>query len=226
MRATSDLEIAEVTDEPIVGWRTWHLSPTAPRLLPAGAGVGSDTWEPGVASTARCGLNRLLSIGRPGHESPGERCRCGIYAHRSLEDFARDTVPAYPPSSVVGTVSLWGRVIEHERGWRAARAYPARLRLVCVLCAWVEPGPGTPAVVHTFDGHASTLCLEHREGIELPDGRRTAPTGIDPALLQARLLDAYAVDLLPAERVEPLVHRPAAEAPPAFFPVIRPVRVP
>ena len=226
MGADRALEVAAPTDEPIVGWRAWHLAAEAPGLLPAGAGVGADTWQPRTATTARCGLNRLLSIGRPVHESPGERCRCGVYAHRSLEDFARDTVPAYPPPSVVGTVALWGRVIEHERGWRAAHAYPARLRLVCVLCAWVEPGPGTPAVVHAFGGHASVLCRDHREGIELPDGRRTTPTGIDPAQLQARLLDAYAVDLLPVDRLDPLLRRPSAEAPPAFFPVIRPVRLP
>lgn len=32
--------------------------------------------------------------------------------------------------SVVGTVGLWGRVIEHEHGYRAALAYPLALRLV------------------------------------------------------------------------------------------------
>ena len=28
---------------------------------------------------------------------------------------------------VIGTVSLWGDVLECERGWRAAFAYPSRL---------------------------------------------------------------------------------------------------
>jgi hypothetical protein len=28
---------------------------------------------------------------------------------------------------VIGTVSLWGDVLECERGWRAALAYPSRL---------------------------------------------------------------------------------------------------
>jgi hypothetical protein len=34
-----------------------------------------------------------------------------------------------PPGSlfVIGTVSLWGDVVECERGWRAAFAYPSRL---------------------------------------------------------------------------------------------------
>ena len=216
------LEIADPATEPIVGMRTWHLAAARPLLLPAGAGV--DRWEPRVVQIARCGDSRLLRLLRGRHDSPGEACRCGIHAHRCLQDFERGYVPAYPPPSVVGTVSLWGKVIEHERGWRAARAYPARLRLVCVLCAWVEPGAGRPEVIHTFDGHVAPLCWKHEEGIELPDGRRTMPASIDPDDLQAALLDAYAVDLLPFEHLDPLLDRPAAEAPPATFPVIRPIR--
>jgi hypothetical protein len=28
---------------------------------------------------------------------------------------------------VIGTVSLWGRIVECARGWRASRAYPKRI---------------------------------------------------------------------------------------------------
>ena len=28
---------------------------------------------------------------------------------------------------MIGTVSLWGRVVECTRGWRASRAYPSRI---------------------------------------------------------------------------------------------------
>jgi len=37
--------LVERSDEPIVGWRIWNLSgdAAAPRLLPAGSGVG-DAW--------------------------------------------------------------------------------------------------------------------------------------------------------------------------------------
>jgi hypothetical protein len=92
--------------------------------------------------------------------------------------------------------------------------------LVCTLCAGLEPGPGVPALVHRFAGQLYPLCAVHREGIQLPDGRRTADAGVEPATLQADLLDAYAVDLLPFDAVETLRSRPAAAVPPAFFPRI------
>ena len=211
-------------DEPITGWRVWNLSEdrSGPLLRPAGAGV--DAWPPRRRVEARCGVSPLLRGGRSPHAAPDLRCRCGIYASRSLEAF-EPSRPAWPPTPVIGTVAMWGRIVEHERGWRAQYAYPARLRLVCAMCAWFEPGPGLPEVVHSFSKRLYTLCSVHRGGIELPDGRRTRPTGIDPKALQARLLDAYAVDLAPIEAVRSLFGRPKTPAPPTYMPSIRVVPV-
>lgn len=205
---------------PIMGWRTWNLSDdlAQPRLMPAGSGA-TDTWEPRVPMEARCGATPLLTRFRR-HAAPDPSCTCGIYASRSPDVFERPR-PAWPPPTVVGTVSLWGTVIEHERGWRASFAYPARLRLVCSMCAWFEPGPGTPVAVHTFAGCAYALCRIHEGGIQVPDGRRTRPTDVDPTVLQARLLDAYAVDLLPIDPVTPLFRRARTPDPPAYIPTIR-----
>ena len=219
-------EEAEKRTEPIVGWRVWNLDddPTyGPLLLPAGSGSGA--WWPRHAEEARCTLFSLFRLGKgKNHEAPDPACSCGIYAARSLEIFERPR-PAWPPPPVVGTVSLWGRVVEHEFGWRARFAYPARLRLVCSMCAWFEPGPGTPAVVHRFVGQLYPLCVKHRGGIEVPDTRVTKPTDIDPAALQARLLDAYGVELLPLELVENLFRQPRTPDPPAFRPSIHAVPV-
>jgi hypothetical protein len=197
--------------EAIAGWRFWNLSEESaePRLMPAGSGV--DAWQPRRAVEARCGISPLLLVARGRHEAPDIRCTCGIYASRSLGSFERPR-PAWPPAPVVGTVSLWGTVIEHERGWRARFAYPSRLRLVCAMCAWFEPGTGIPEVVHRFSGKLYTLCAYHRGGIQVPDGRRSRPTGLDPRALQARLIEAYAVDLLPQEAVRSLLDRPATTA--------------
>jgi hypothetical protein len=208
-------------EEPVVGWRVWHLAWTpgsAPSLEPAGSGV--DAWPTRRPAVARCGTQRLLTLGRPPHASPDPTCRCGIYAADSLDRFPRPT-PAYPPPPVIGTASLWGRVIEHEHGWRGAFAYPARLRLVCALCAWLEPGTGDPIVLHAFDARVFPLCEIHAGGIELADGRRTRPVGASPGALQADLLDAYAVDLLPPDEVRVWCGRAAPPAPPAYFPRIR-----
>jgi hypothetical protein len=89
------------------------------------------------------------------------------------------------------------------------------------MCAWFEPGPGVPAVVHAFRGRVYALCAIHRGGIEVPGGRRTHATPTDPAELESRLLDAYAVDLLPSEPLGPFFHRPAAPEPAAYIPSIR-----
>ncbi len=206
--------------EPIEGWRIWNLSldGSGPRLRPAGSGV--DSWEPRVAQQARCALPALLTLNIGRHQAPDVRCRCGIYASRSLGDFERPR-PAWPPPTVVGTVALWGTVIEHERGWRGQFAYPARLRLVCPMCAWFEPGPGIPRVVHTFADRLYALCTQHRGGIQVPDGRRTRPTGIDPAELQTQLLNAYAVEILPGDAVGSLISQPPTTVIDPYLPSIR-----
>jgi hypothetical protein len=217
-----------VVVEPVVGWRIWNLSEdtaedmAGPRLWPAGSG-GDLAWPPRRPVEARCTIPRWLRTGGA-HEPPGLGCRCGIYAATSLDVFARER-PAWPPPTVVGRVSLWGRVVDHDRGWRAQFAYPARLRLVCAMCAWFEPGTGVPAVVHRFRERLYALCAVHRGGIEVPGGRRTRPTGTDPAELQSRLLDAYAVDLLPSEPLEGFFRRPPAPEPAAYIPSIHVVPI-
>ena len=215
-------QIVERASEAIVGWRAWNLSVDAdgPVLHPAGA--GTDAWPRGRAMRARCTVPRVLTGRRARHEAPEIACRCGIHAGASLDVVAR-VRPAWLPAPVIGRVALWGLTVAHERGWRAGRAYPDRLRLVCVMCAWVEPGTGLPTVVHRFGRRLYTLCDEHAGGIEVPDGRRTEPSEDDPRELQARLLGAYAVDLLPAEALEPLYARPAAAQLPGFIPSIRAV---
>ena len=46
---------------------------------------------------------------------------------------------------MLGRVALWGRVIEHEHGFRAQYAYPQRLRLICQFCFWMSDAPGSHA---------------------------------------------------------------------------------
>lgn len=209
-----------VSSEPVAGWRIWNLSEDddGPLLWPAGS--GADPWPRRRPMEARCAIPRFLKTGMRRHQAPAPDCRCGVYAGRSLDVFGRER-PAWPPPPVVGRASMWGRIVSHDRGWRAQFAYPQRLRLVCAMCAWFEPGPGAPTVVHAFCGRLYPLCDIHRGGIQVPDGRRTRPAGMDPRDLQSRLLDAYAVDLLPPEAVQSLFHQPPTPEPPAYVPSIR-----
>ncbi len=91
------------------------------------------------------------------------------------------------------------------------------------MCAWFEPGPGVPEVVHGFAGLLYPLCALHRRGIQVPDGRRTKITDLSPDALRSRLLDQYAVDPIPFESVAWLFSQPRTPDPPAYFPSIHPV---
>jgi len=90
-------------------------------------------WEPGRRVEAECLHQPLLRPWRRRpHGAPDERCHCGIYAATALStaaDYLRFRQPA-PPEAIqfaVGRVSLWGLVVECERGWRGSYAYPAAL---------------------------------------------------------------------------------------------------
>jgi hypothetical protein len=53
-------------------------------------------------------------------------CTCGVYAAKTIEHLHRC---GYKKFGVHGEVYLWGKVVEHERGWRAQFAYPKTLFL-------------------------------------------------------------------------------------------------
>ena len=76
-----------------------------------------------------------------------------------------------------GRVALWGRVIEHELGYRARYGYPQRLRLICQFCFWQWGTHGvTPTVRRLVPaGRAAADVRRPRR-----DGRplRDAPAGV------------------------------------------------
>jgi hypothetical protein len=119
------------------------------------------------------------------------RCTCGLYVVDGL-----DRLPAIKGRdvTVIGSASIWGRLVEHESGFRAEFAYPSRLRLVCGPC-WAS-GTFDPSVVRverTGRGTILALCERH--------ARNAAGTDVGPGRLEQRLLSAYAVDLMPDEAV-------------------------
>jgi hypothetical protein len=112
--------------EPLVGWRVWVVVGTAagPRLRSV---VQRTLWAPREPLLAECRRRRLLRRPRL-HPAPAAGCHCGVYA-TGLEELEPLLVeaPWDTGTRVLGEVKLWGDVVECERGWRAARAYPARL---------------------------------------------------------------------------------------------------
>jgi hypothetical protein len=118
--------------EPARAWRVWWVLLQEQKLRLRSLFFPL-LWEPGRRVEAECLHRRLLrpSRRRP-HGAPHERCDCGIYAATALAtaaDYLSFMQPAPPEAIqyVLGRVSLWGLVIECERGWRASYAYPTAL---------------------------------------------------------------------------------------------------
>lgn len=83
------------------------------------------------------------------HAAPDEWCACGVYA---CEEPGAALFYAHRSGApVVGTARLWGRVVQHDAGWRAEKAYPDRLYV--------------PREV--FDAHTEDVAahLGHRYGV-------------------------------------------------------------
>jgi hypothetical protein len=142
--------------------------------------------------TARCSARRA-------HHSPDPSCTCGLYAFKS-KTVLRSPKTWFP---VIGTVSMWGRIVEHERGWRAEHAYPDRLRLVCGECLRTGVGTGLPVTAgRSFMSPASQVFLSARCATHIParlsDDRPASEIG-------SALLSRYAVDLLPIDRIEAMI---------------------
>ncbi|GBC86220.1 hypothetical protein HRbin12_00206 [bacterium HR12] len=174
--------------EPVVAWRTWILAGSRDgedlRLLPLFG--DRRPWPPREPMRASC-------VRRGRHPVPDLTCTCGVYATHGLAGLRRARDPA-----VLGTVALWGRVVEHTAGYRAEYGYPQRLRLVCFVCAFLAgPGGGErcDVVVRHRGGRLVPLCREHLE-LARRYGYPT-PRLLDGRAVEQRLLDTYAVDPLP-----------------------------
>jgi hypothetical protein len=114
--------------EPVLGWRVW-LVVEHRGALRLGSVLYPNVWEPRRDMAAGCDLP---SDAGSLHLPPHGECTCGLYAAASVTD-AISYFDGYGQNSkrpvyrVVGRVSLWGRIIEGDRGWRASHAYPSRI---------------------------------------------------------------------------------------------------
>jgi hypothetical protein len=121
--------------EPIVGWRTWLVVCEGEGLRLRSV-VYDTPWSPHNELIARClSWHRAFSLPwrrRSEHVPPARGCGCGIYAAREPEEAAsylegRSWADALGVHRVIGTVSLWGRVVECTHGWRGSHAYPKKI---------------------------------------------------------------------------------------------------
>jgi hypothetical protein len=172
--------------EPVMAWRAWALTGKrdGSELLLRPVAGRSRPWRPREVAEAACKHARL-------HAAPNVDCSCGLHATHEAAILRRTRTPA-----VLGRVALWGRIIEHELGYRAEYGYPQLLALVCQFCFWQwGPAGKLPAVVGWFPrDELVPLCWSHlsvaqRYGME--------PRRLLPAMeIDLRLRETYAVDAL------------------------------
>jgi hypothetical protein len=116
--------------EPFEAWRVWNVLRRNGEYVLASV-VQRAVWQAREEFTAQCLRSRGL-FGRVRrravHEAPEVYCECGIYGTvlDRLDYYLAET-PFRGAASVLGTVALWGTVIECEHGFRASHAYPLRL---------------------------------------------------------------------------------------------------
>lgn len=150
----------------LVGYRCWNVFPNG---LMCGQSY-NEPWPPYQAMAARCGFAKS-----PGHVHDGAwvappvyGCGCGIHALKQIDaaerriiEEAQAAVPGWyyvyenympPAGRVWGSIKLWGRVVEHDIGYRAEFAYPSQL--YCqdkALAATVAALYGVPCDVKVLD---------------------------------------------------------------------------
>ena len=174
MRLRRDVPLSpEVVD----GWRAWSVIDRGGELRLSSL-TRAEEWPPEEPFVAICD--------RHAHDPPARRCSCGVYAGSEPDELGGLGRIA---GAAVGQVSLWGRIAQHRRGFRAEQAYPARLRLVCVAC--LAEGNAVPAVRARRERTSNrtrvvSLCDDH-------GGDATSPA----TDLEERLLETYRVEKLP-----------------------------
>lgn len=172
-----------VGSQPVEGWRAWRL-------------VRSDDHGPiGLASlfspherwAARSAPRATCAVEGSYHTAPSPNCRCGYYAYAERARLAGSSRRV----GVVGTVSMWGSVIDHDFGFRGEFAYPQRLRLVCGRCLRAGRDRAARWVVERRGGELVSVCGRHAPRVARRSRRTPAP------VVQAELLASYAVEVLP-----------------------------
>jgi hypothetical protein len=163
---TAEVAISPDYAEPLCAWRLWEVEAldAAPRLRSL---YRFSFWPVGAPLEARCEAQRFRLPRRPRHAAPTETCTCGIYG-APFELIRKKLAIGHglPPDClfVIGTVSLWGDVVECERGWRAAFAYPRSVFVPLGFPGAAEQAAGLAdygVPVELVDTHTLSDVLDH-----------------------------------------------------------------
>lgn len=107
---------------PILGYRVWTWDDTGLKSF------CGERWHPGQAFAARCKASTVVGsitgrteVANEIHDAPKVNCTCGFYAAKTFAHFRNWGYERY---GIHGEVYLWGKVVEHDLGYRAQFAYP------------------------------------------------------------------------------------------------------
>jgi hypothetical protein len=132
--------VSQTSTDPILGWRLWHVRLHAGEHRLESFTMHHVSWPAGARFEARCNVHR--------ENAPVREHECGIYAFKTRE-LAEELLRRYtgvrhrygreyqelPPVRqgrpiALGSVSLWGKILARERGYRAQYAYPYELFVI------------------------------------------------------------------------------------------------
>lgn len=171
---------------PIVGFRMWSytLSQVDAHLHPPMMRGDWSTPSPWEGAEARWVMAECAMVDTDPTHAPAEDCRCGFYAMKSLElvpvfDVQMPNEDGVRVGTILGRVELAGKIIEHDRGYRAERARIVELipiegheadaeRLSWLLCLPLGlPAPATtPPSPHLPPRGPSALRLRVRHWVQ------------------------------------------------------------
>ncbi|MBA3736360.1 MAG: hypothetical protein H0W90_14390 [Actinobacteria bacterium] len=145
--------VRELSGTRVRGWRVWTVRET--RAGVRLCSVLHDTmWTPSRVAVACC-------ADEASHESPELSCSCGFHAAHDPVDaltYLRGRDDARTFCRVLGEVTLSGRIIETEAGWRASHAYPARLYAADTALVEVLAVYGVPVSCAECESRSSPTC--------------------------------------------------------------------
>lgn len=127
--------MARTSDEPVVGWRHWGILGRAICSC-----IQHDLWVPNQRFETVCRWNPYESRMDPDGDTGWSDARihgkvknpghhCGVHAWKDGDRGEVEPSMHSHETFVVGKVSLWGRVYEHQRGYRGEFAYPAEFHI-------------------------------------------------------------------------------------------------
>lgn len=168
------------------------------------ANLGNDTiYVPREKIEARCEQKDHSE-----QQAPHLTCMCGIYAYKEKPRLLREIGKTNSGLRLVyGEINLWGKVIEHEDGYRAQFGYPKRLwctPAIEPLAGWIgyvygvpcevmpsgddeeikikspmwKPDPKTIITKYAC-GHELTIKVEYKNGTEYYRDMKRAPIYCD-----------------------------------------------